>query len=253
MPQFLLELGDVTEDKFVLRGPEAFHITRVLRNKAGEEIELFDGRGRRYRGVIRSIGEDGSVSGDIIEKLEVNRRPFPVTVNLYLGLLKASHWEWALEKGTEIGINTFTPVITPRTVVQLRENSTQKKKERWEKIVQAAAKQSRRDDLPIINEPKHYRDAMVEASQNGLTLVGWEKHGSTTYAGLRDVIADARRKNKKLNVNIFIGPEGGFSDEEIELAETDGAALFSLGPNILRAETAAVTSAAIVFYELGVL
>lgn len=251
MPQFLLSLGDVQGKTFVLRGPEAFHITRVLRNKEGEEIELFDGKGGRYKGVIRSIGSDGTVAGDIIEKLKVAHRSFPVTVNLYLSLLKASHWEWALEKGTEIGVHTFTPIITPRTVVQLRELGN--KEVRWNKILTSAAKQCGRADLPKLNEPVHYRDAIVAATKKGLTLVGWAKHGSTTYAGLRDVLSDARRKNKSLDVNIFIGPEGGFSDEEIELAETDGASLFSLGPNTLRAETAAVTASAIVFYELGAL
>lgn len=253
MPQFLLELGDVQGGKFVLRGPEAFHITRVLRNKEGESIELFDGKGSRYKGIIRSIGQDGTVSGDILETLSSKNKPFPVKVNLYLGLLKASHWEWALEKGTEIGVHSFTPVITPRTVVHLRENATSKKRERWGKILASAAKQSRREELPVLNEPKHYRDAIVEATKEGLTLVGWAKHGSTTYAGLRDILGKARRENNSLVVNIFIGPEGGFSDEEIELAETDGASLFSLGPNTLRAETAAATAAAIVFYELGVL
>ncbi|MFH2204835.1 MAG: RsmE family RNA methyltransferase [Elusimicrobiota bacterium] len=252
MPQFLLSVSDVRDQSFVLRGPEAFHIVRVLRHKEGDVIELFDGEGTRYKGVIRAIDKDGAVAGEIVEKLAAARHSVPVRIKLYLGLLKSSHWEWALEKGTEIGVDTFTPILTPRTVVQLREMG-QKKEERWKKIMTSAAKQCRRADIPKLNEPLQYRDAIVQATKSGLTLVGWEKHGGTTYAGLRATLMQARRDHKRLTVNLFIGPEGGFSEEEIELAETDGAALFSLGPNILRAETAAVAAAAIVFYELGVL
>lgn len=252
MPQFLIKPEDIAGDRFSLTGPEAFHVTRVLRRKVGDAVELFDGRGGRFNGVIRSIAADGSVEGEITAREHAPRRAFPVTLNLYLSLLKASHWEWAIEKAAELGVNAIIPTVTPRTVVQLRE-LTPAKQERWGKILQSAAKQSRRADLPELRQPRHFRDAIVESAKEGVSLVAWEKHaGASTYAGLRETLREARGKNPGgLTVNVFIGPEGGFSDEEIELAECEGAALFSLGPTTLRAETAAVAACTVVLYELA--
>ena len=252
MPQFLIKPEDISGDRFSLAGPEAFHVTRVLRRKVGDAVELFDGRGGRFSGVIRSIGPDGTVDGDITAREHAPRRAFPVQLNLYLSLLKASHWEWAIEKASELGVSSIIPTVTPRTVVQLRE-LTASKQERWNKILQAASKQSRRAELPELRQPQHFRDAIVESAKDGVSLVAWEKHaGASTYAGLREVLREARGKSPAgLTVNVFIGPEGGFSDEEIELAECEGAALFSLGPNTLRAETAAVAACTVVLYELA--
>lgn len=252
-PQFLLSPEDIQGKKFVLRGPEAFHVTRVLRCREGQTIELFDGHGGRYMGLIQSIRKDGTVEGTVTGKVHETAEAVPVRLNLYLSLLKASHWEFALEKGTELGVASFIPVVTPRTVVQLRSLS-KNKEARWGKIVTAAAKQCKRADLPSIQSPVHFRDAIVKDCKSGLTLVAWEKHSTTsTYAGLRTVLREARKKHKNMAVNLFIGPEGGFSDEEIELAECEGAALFGLGSNTLRAETAALAAISIIFFELELL
>lgn len=254
MPQFLLPLEKIEGNTFVLTGAEAFHIVRVLRVKEGQTVELFDGKGGRYKAVVRKILLDGSVEGDITEKLAAPEVQLAVSVKLFMGIVKPSHFEWALEKGTEIGISSFHPVITPRTIVQSREIS-KTKLERWEKIITASAKQCKRATLPKLYEPVHFRDAIIASAKSGLTLVGWTKeHGRSTHAALKDVLAEARvkhAKEEKLGVNLFIGPEGGFSTEEIELAGCEGAHLFSLGPNTLRTETAAVAAAAIVHYELG--
>ena len=251
MPQFLLSPDDLQGKTFTLRGPEAFHVTRVLRAREGQPIELFDGRGGRYEGVIRAIRPDGVVEGEITGKIHAPTRVVPAELTLYLGLLKASHWEWALEKGTEIGVAAFVPLLTPRTVVQVREMG-KGKEARWEKIVTAAAKQCKRSDLPAIRPPVQYRDAIIEACKRSLTLVAWERRaGASTHAALREVLRQAKKGHKALPVNLFIGPEGGFSDDEVELAECEGAAVFGLGPNILRAETAVVAACAIIFHELG--
>jgi 16S rRNA (uracil1498-N3)-methyltransferase len=252
MPQFLVKPEDVAGDRFHLDGPEAFHVTRVLRRKVGDAVELFDGRGGRYTGIIRSIRADGAVDGDVTARAKAPARSYPVRLNLHLSLLKASQWEWAIEKAAELGVTAIIPTSTPRTVVQLRE-LTPAKSERWTKILTAAAKQCGRAEVPELEAPQQFRDAIVAAAKEGVTLLAWEKHaGASTYAGLREVLREARVKHPQgLTVNLFIGPEGGFSDEEIELAECEGAALFSLGPTVLRAETAAVAAATIVLYELG--
>lgn len=254
MGQFLVTPEDIRDKKFRLKGPEAYHVTRVLRAQEGQTIELFDGKGGRFKGKLRKIYPDGTVEGEITDQLRKPQADLPVTVNLYIGLLKPSHFEWALEKGTEIGISRFIPVVTPRTVVKLRELGPNKRK-RWTKIVESAAKQSLRFELPKIDEPAHFRDAIISASKEGTTLVGWIKTaGRSTYAGLKEVLQEAKKNadpKKGLIINLFIGPEGGFSEEEIQLAETEGAHMISLGAHTLRSETAAAAAAAIVLYELS--
>ncbi|HVE13144.1 MAG TPA: RsmE family RNA methyltransferase [Elusimicrobiota bacterium] len=251
MAQFLAEPSDIAQGRFILRGPEAFHVSRVLRRKVGDEIEIFDGKGGRYGGIIRSIGE-AEVAGDVTGLRKAEPAPPRARLHLYMGLLKASAFEWVLEKATELGCVSIAPIVTPRTVVRLREEATAAKQERWKKILLAAAKQSGRADIPVLEKPVHFRDAIVAAKDKGLILMGWERQGTeTTHAGLRQVLAEARAQGPDLDVRLFIGPEGGFSDEEVELAQCEGAHLFHLGGTTLRAETAAIASAAIVVYELG--
>jgi 16S rRNA (uracil1498-N3)-methyltransferase len=251
MPQFLVDPEDVRRQGFRLRGPEAFHVLKVLRYTKGQELELFDGHGGRYTGVIVDIGDDGSVSGKVTATLARPGDATAAPLDLYLGLLKASHWDDALDKCVQLGVASFTPLLTPRTVVLLHEVERAKSKlERWGRIVTAAAKQCGRADLPPVREPAQFRDAIRAVKDKGLVLVAWEgMKGASAGAVLRRAIAAGRPER----VSVFVGPEGGFSVEEIELAEAEGALLFGLGPRVLRAETAAVAAAAVVQYELGAL
>lgn len=255
MPQFLVAPEDVSRNAFRLSGPEAFHVAKVMRLGAGAVIELFDGKGGRFKGVIESVGEDGSVMGKVTETIKADDSRAPVVLNLYLGLLKASHWDYALEKGTEIGVSAFVPLLTPRTVVLLHEvERTKTKAERWSRLIMAASKQCGRADLPPVRDAVQFRDAIRALKNKGIVLVAWEgMKGSVASQTLGPALraADAKRGTDTLEVSLFIGPEGGFSEEEIELAEAEGAVLFGLGPRILRAETAAIAAAALVQYELG--
>ena len=254
MPQFFLPLDALQEEKFHLKGPEAYHIVKVLRSKIGETLSLFDGKGGKFEGVIEEIHEDGSVSGRIARTVEsISQRA--VDLRLYQGLLKGSHWDYVLEKGTELGVTTFIPVLTPRTVVLLREaERAHAKKERWERVVMAAAKQCQRAQLPKIEEPVEFRDAIRACAGKGVSLIAWEGLcGAPARPSLEKALAEAKGGAGAIVVNVFVGPEGGFSDEEIELAESVGTTAFGLGPRILRAETAALAASAIALYELGAL
>ena len=252
MPQFLVSPEEIEGNRFLLQGPEAFHLTRVLRFKEGQAIEVFDGKGGRYSGVIEAIRADGSVEGRVTGTLHAPHAAVAVKLTLYLGLMKASRWEWALEKGAEVGVSRFVPVLTPRTVVQLREGGASKL-ERWKKILLAASKQCGRADIPEIKPAALFRDAVEEACGAGLTLLGWEKMPKkSTSPPLHEALARSRGKGE-VGVSLFIGPEGGFSEEEVELAELEGAHLFHLGSSTLRGETAAVVASALVLYELGAL
>jgi len=253
MPQFFVRPERVKDKTFSLDGPEAYHVAKVLRRREGEEIELFDGRGGRYRGKIVSILPDGTVEGKIAETLSARSAGPTVRLDLYPALLKSSRWEWLLEKGTELGVSAFHPVTTQRTVVLLHEaERIRAKGDRWSKIVMSAAKQCGRAELPAVGEPKPLRDALAEAQKKGLVLFGWEgMSGSPAGAVLKQALTtDGKRA---LTVSLFVGPEGGFTAEEVELAQSHDAILFGLGASTLRGETATIAAVSVLLYELGVL
>lgn len=255
MPQFFVAPDDIRKKAFRIAGPEAFHAVKVLRLGAGAEVELFDGKGGRFKGVIEAVEHDGAVSGRLTETLKADDERPAARVHLYLGLLKASHWDDALDKGTQLGAASFTPILTPRTVVLLHEVERAKAKlERWGRVVMAAVKQSGRAEVPEVREPAQFRDAIRAVKDKGLILLAWEGMkgrvaGATIRQALRD--AEAARGKAGVEVHLFIGPEGGFSEDEVKLAEAEGAVLFALGPRVLRAETAAAAALALAQYELG--
>jgi 16S rRNA (uracil1498-N3)-methyltransferase len=265
MPQFFLPPQALKEKTFRLTGPEAYHITKVLRYQPGQTLVLFDGKGGRFEAVIQAIERDGSVCGSLTGTLHGTEDRKPVEIHLFQGLIKSSHWDWVLEKGTELGVSSFIPVTTPRTVVLLHEAERVKAKaERWGRVVMAAAKQCGRADLPAVKEPIQFRDAIKAANKNpedgptegprALTLLAWEGlNGATACETIRLSLreADQGRGLEKMAVNLFIGPEGGFTEEEVELAESLGTTIFGLGPRTLRAETAALAAVALVQYEFG--
>lgn len=255
MPQFLVAPEDVRRNAFRLAGPEAFHVSKVMRLAAGAELDLFDGKGGKFKGVIEAVHADGSVTGKVTETLKADDLRAPVAVNLYLGLLKASHWDYALEKGTELGVSAFIPLLTPRTVVLLHEiERTKAKAERWSRLIMAASKQCGRGDLPPVRDAVQFRDAIRALKGRGIVLLAWEgMKGSVASQTLGPALraADVKRGGEPLEVSLFVGPEGGFSDEEVELAEAEGAILFGMGPRVLRAETAAIAAVTLVQYELA--
>lgn len=257
MPQFLVIPEDLRQKSFRLTGPEAFHVVKVLRYGRGQSLDLFDGRGGRFKGVIDGIDSSGVVTGRITDTLSPGDARPSARVHLYLGLLKAGHWDYALEKGTELGVASFIPILTPRTVVLFHEaDRVRSKQDRWARVVMAAAKQCGRSELPAVGEPIQFRDAVRACKGQGLVLLAWEgMKGSAASETLREALrqADRGRGVEPLEVHLFVGPEGGWSEEEVELAGAAGAVAFGMGPRVLRAETAAVAAATIVQYEFGAL
>lgn len=255
MPQFYLTPEALKDKTFLLKGPEAFHVIKVLRYREGQTLVLFDGKGGRYEGVIRKIHGDGSVSGALTATLHAAQERSPVSIHLYQGLLKATHWDFVLEKGTELGVEAFIPVLTPRTVVLLHEAERRKaKQERWSRVILAAAKQCQRSALPELREPVEFREAIKSCQGDGLALLAWEGlSGATASGSLRLTLREAEQNRGQggLRISLFIGPEGGFTEEEVELAESLGAAVFGLGPRVLRAETAAIAVVSLIQYEFG--
>ena len=206
-------------------------IVKVLRLGEGAEIELLDGRGNAFLAILKR-GDEGELIGSIVAAHAVNSEP-RVQLTLYFGLTQREKLELILQKGTEIGIAVFQPFISKRTLVR-DEASAQKKRARWEGILREAAEQSGRGRVPELRDPLGFTQALDDAGNyQDLTLACWvhEKQKS-----IKDVLSE----NKPARVGLFTGPEGGFAPEEVEEMIRSGALMISLGPRVLRMETAAI-------------
>lgn len=191
----------------------------VVRIKIHERVILFNGDGFEYDGTMTLIGDIPII--EILEKRR-NKNEAPHTVHLFLGMLKREHTEYALEKATELGITDFTPLITERTV------KTGIRLDRLDKIARNAAEQSGRAYIPTIHDIMSLKDAFACISKDTEILF------CDTITEEKDVV------KKPGNKAIFVGPEGGWTDEERALAEKHGATFVHLAPTILRGETAAI-------------
>jgi 16S rRNA (uracil1498-N3)-methyltransferase len=240
-------IGAKAGQVITLRGDLAQQITRVLRMREGDDIWLFGGPGYEYRTKLVSLGKD-EVSGELLTRRRIKADPLH-PVDLYLSLLnKPDKFEWALQKCTELGASRFVPVIAERSVSNALGAN---KRERWERIIQEAVEQSGRGALPILEDAISLAEAIDAESdrmdESGTHVVLMPALGADL--SLEDALEDAN--NEDGSVSIFIGPEGGFSDDELFAANKRGILLVNLGPRTLRAETAALAALALTFYELG--
>lgn len=223
-------------------GDTVRQIKTVLRMQPGDEIVVLDNSGAEYRVALVSV-EKRQVTGRIIAKQTAIREP-AVGVTLYQGMLKANKFEWILQKCTELGVCRFTPTICQRSIVR-DPKSIAKKNERWQAIIREAAEQSGRGRLPQLEPAISLAEAVSQAQAEGVVIMAWEEAADQS---LRQTLSEAQTERMAL----FIGPEGGFAPEEAALARESGAKLVTLGPRILRAETAAIAAVASIFYELNV-
>lgn len=231
----------------VLLGDDVAHQLRhVLRLRPGARIVVLDDRGWEYEVELLAV-EHKAARGTICERRPASGEP-SVQVTLAQALLKKDNFEWVLQKGTEIGVTRFVPLITARTVAAGDEGVSPAKRERWARIVREAAEQSRRGALPPIEAPLTLSTALDSLTAD-LMLIAWEEERATS---LREALAPLRAVDMP-QVTIFIGPEGGFTAQEVAQAQARGARVVSLGMRILRAETAATAAALLVLYELGAL
>ncbi|MCL4835086.1 MAG: 16S rRNA (uracil(1498)-N(3))-methyltransferase [Caldilineaceae bacterium] len=242
MHRFFLTHTPITPGQPVDLTPLAHQLRAVLRLSPGETILLLDNAGFAYPTEIIRVDRnaaEGSVLGQ-----EVTEGEPPIFLSLYLCALKADKFEWVLQKGVEIGVSRFVPVISSRTIVRPAEKLT-RKYVRWQEIIREAAEQCGRGRLPVLAKPLEWAAAVVEPS--GLRLLPWEEADATSLtlgAALSGVDAPAA-------CSLLIGPEGGIDAAEAAQAVAAGWVAVSLGPRILRAETAAITAAGLVLHRLG--
>ncbi len=242
MPRYFIKPEDMHGETVFIRDEDAKHLGGVLRAKEGDIVEVCDGRGMDYSCVIKEVGKT-----EILMEIE-SARPTesePKTkITLFQGLPKADKMELIIQKCVEIGVWRIVPVAAERSVVRLEGKDAGKKLERWRKISLSAAKQSGRGIIPEIGEIVSFKEAVKMAACFDGAAIPYEKeekNGIKEYANSFD----------GSSLGLFIGPEGGFDDREIEFAVKNNISPVTLGKRILRTETAAMVSAAILLYELG--
>jgi len=241
-------IDEKPKDKLItIIGKDAKHIKDVLRMKSGDMIEIvYDNI--KYTCKINRF-DTNSVILDIVQFGSISNEP-KLKINLYQSIPKSNKMEFILQKCTEIGVTSFTPVITARTIVKIDDlNKELKKISRWQSIVHEASKQSKRDIIPVVNPIISFRDA-INQFMNNITIVPYENEHYEDLHSVRDKYINSEQ------VNILIGPEGGFTEQEINELKEINSIVVSLGPRILRTETAGVVISTILLHEahdLGVI
>ena len=247
MHRFYVDNLSELNKSVTIEGEDVNHIKNVLRLTIGDSITVSDGSSRDYECVIASISD--VVTADIVDIHDCNAE-LPVKLRLFQGVPKADKFELIIQKAVELGAAEIIPVMMERTVVKLDDKKQDKKLERYRKIAEAAAKQSRRGIIPEVSSYISFKNAvktLTEADDKvkRMILVPYESAEGMDYA--RNIIASAGEYDE---IDIFIGPEGGFADNEIELAKQNGASIISLGNRILRTETAGLAILSILGFTL---
>ncbi|MGA2888534.1 MAG: RsmE family RNA methyltransferase [Terracidiphilus sp.] len=228
-----------------LVGAQAEHMTRVLRSQPGMEADVVAG-GHVFHAEVAAVSAE-EVRFNLIAELEADPA-LPVT--LVMAVYKFDHMEWAIEKATELGVAALAPVIARRTEKHLAQ-AAEKRAERWRRIVHEAAQQSRRSDVPVVFDPTplvarihSVSEAALAASGVTQIVLAEQERTTTLRHALKEAVAAAGTETPTLK--IAIGPEGGWAPEEEALFDANGWRAASLGPRILRAETAAIAALAVV-------
>lgn len=233
---YIVSKERIEPHRFLLVGEEARHCTKVMRHNSGDRIFVTDGEGVEYEGIIQNI------SADYVECKLLNKKRKPreslTEVTLGFGILKHPRIEFLVEKATELGVFNFIPLITKYTIPTW--NFEEKRIARLQRIIRSAVKQSLRSWIPKISLPIKFDELIIQSPQYSTVLLA--------HPGEKKTLGRVLKEKPGKKILLLIGPEGGFSKEEIEKAKDYGVKLFSLGDRRLRAETAAIAALANINY-----
>jgi 16S rRNA (uracil1498-N3)-methyltransferase len=243
MARFFIRTENIHGTRADLTGQELEHLRRVLRLAMGNVVTLFDDSGWEHEAVIRSLNSDRGEL-EILRSYEANKES-PLALTLALGITKGEKMDFVVEKATELGVAMILPFLSSFTVPKLDDRKIAKRTERWRKIALSAAKQCGRTHMPDILSLCDFSQLVDDASANELKLLFWEKETAQSLSQVHETNAAARA------ILIVVGPEGGLSRDEAELAKTWGFQTVHLGRRILRAETAAISALALVQFLWG--
>jgi 16S rRNA (uracil1498-N3)-methyltransferase len=267
--RFFVDSGAIHGRDVLLEDGELSHqIGTVLRLRPGERITLLDNSGWQHIVALHTV-ERGQVAGTVERKELAGGEP-RTKLTLYVALMRPERFEWVLQKGTELGVSAFVPLICERSTIADADELSANKLERWNRIMREAAEQSRRGKLPRLTPALFLPAACDQAAQRGTALLLWEGGG---VRSLRSVLQNAEGKGEGVkgragdndsplhplplspshpfSVALFSGPEGGFSASEFETALRYDMIAVTLGPRTLRAETAPIVATSAILYEMG--
>lgn len=227
-----------------LSAADVHHSVGVLRVREGEQIEVVDPDGRSaFRVSVKGVSAAGIV-GSVVERLQIARTP---RVTLVQGVAKGEKMDAIVRQAVEVGADQIVPVLTERSVVKLDARKAAEKAERWRRIARSGAEQAHRDRVPDVREPASLRATLDYLAGFDGVIVLWEE---STGPGIAETVADlALASDARLAV--VVGPEGGLSADEVAALQERGARVATLGPTILRTETAAIIALALAVHELG--
>ncbi len=238
MELYYTDKKNIYSNYLIITGSEAHHISKVMRHKSGERIFVTDGQDNEYQTMIKTIAKNNIIA-DIINKARKVRET-TIKVTLAQSIIKGNHMDFIIEKTAELGVHDIIPVISERTIASVSE----KKALRYQKLMLAAMKSSTRTHLPYFSKPTPFQKILESTDNYGLSLLAYEEE--ETKHRLSDILL----QNMLRKVLLVIGPEGGFTQNEIQEAKAQGVKCFSLGPRRLRAETAALAALSLLLYEL---
>lgn len=236
MPRFFID--GAADGRAYITGADALHIAKALRMRPGEAMTLCDGKGTDFDGVLETV-TDRQVTVRITASRPSQAEP-TLAVTLYQGLPKGDKMDWIVQKAVELGVTAVVPVATRRSVARL-EGKADKKQERWQRIAAEAAGQCGRGMLPSVERPLSWSQALSRLSGEP-ALVFYEGGGRP----LRELVTPSTRR-----LSVFVGPEGGFDPEEIDAIRRQGGGVATLGPRILRCETAPLAALTLLMHLSG--
>lgn len=255
---FYVSPENVGKDTLRIVGEEAKHIITVLRYQKGETIDVVDGCGLKYKVLIQDLGKD-YVEGQILLKIRRENEPI-VHLTLAQAICRGLRMDFLIEKATEIGVSSIIPILTEKSVVKTNKISEEnewdslgikRKMERWRRLAIASMKQSLRSILPDIQKPTKFDDLLPQVKTFDLSLIASLEKGAKS---LRDCDESKNRlrnpKDSLRNVMIMVGPEAGFTKEELSKAKALGAIPITLGSRRLRTETAGIVFSSLILFEL---
>jgi 16S rRNA (uracil1498-N3)-methyltransferase len=243
MHRFFITLDQLRSERVTFSDDQAQHMQKVLRLQPGQQVLVLDNSGWQYVVVLTKVSRK-ETAGAVTARQPASGEP-ATELTLYQSVIKWDRFEWVLQKGTEVGVTRFVPVITRRSLLKSGDEINSNKTARWQRIITEAAEQARRGRLPAV-APVITLPAALAALAAPVALLPWEEaEGMSMRAALTP------NAGKPQSVALFIGPEGGFTAEEVAMAQAHHVIPVTLGPRILRAETAAIVAAALTLYELG--
>jgi 16S rRNA (uracil1498-N3)-methyltransferase len=238
MHKFFVASKNISGDKVIILDQEqAHHIYQVLRFKAGEKLTICDDKGNEYSCLIEDISKNKVILS--IKEKHFAREAKQINIAVACAIPKNSKFDHIIDKLTQLGVNKIIPLKTERVVVKLDKNKEASRKIRWQKIALAASQQCQRGDLVIVEPVKDLQAALQSASNYDLKII-------PTLEGERKKLSEIFIQPYPKNILVFIGPEGDFTTEEVNLAKKAGCIPVSLGDSVLRVETAAVAVASFI-------